>query len=148
MRRCSCLGIYFLMYLIWNSWTSILRYQIRRDMLSSKNHEEYFNINIGFLHPFVIKLPLSLEEGKFFNCHFLFWAIFKIWYTTTPLKAHPTWTKFYPILTPPPLQGSIKGCWDRNQPEVNPNWPEPEISNFMYKKVGFFLLWQNQNCSC
>ena len=29
----------------------------------------------------------SLEnlEGKFFNYHFLFWALFKIWYTSTPL---------------------------------------------------------------
>ena len=101
MRRCSCL-IYSLMYLIWNSWTSILRYQIRRDMASSKNHEEYFNMNTWFLRPFIIKLSLSLEEGKFFNCHFLFWAIFKIRYTNTPLKTHSatTWTKFYPILTP------------------------------------------------
>ena len=39
------------------------------------------------------------------------------------------------------FQGCIKCCWDRNQPEVDPNWPEPVISNFMYEKVVFFLLW-------
>ena len=49
--------------------------------------------------------------------------------------------KYYPLQIL--KQGCIKGCWDRNQPEVNPNWPEPEILNFMYKKLVFFYYGYN-----